>query len=421
MRGEEPFRNPYRLPGSESPPCARGRVGFRPNPSSGSGITPACAGKSALLSCPDLSRVESPPRARGRGYQTSARTPPYAESPPRARGRAGTGFRPLASFGITPACAGKSLTPRFDMGILEESPPRARGRVIQVMAPASTSGITPACAGKRMTEFYTYNPCGNHPRVRGEEDSVVGRGVAHGESPPRARGRVLPSARFVAVWGITPACAGKSKEQERVERAIEESPPRARGRAGRSHGTARGSGNHPRVRGEEPAEVFIFELGDGITPACAGKSCTRVRMPVSSAESPPRARGRAAHEGACRGGVGITPACAGKSGRRTTDRTCDLESPPRARGRAIRDGADITQVGITPACAGKSNGLVRHCWRDWNHPRVRGEESAASGTVSTSRESPPRARGRDHSLAAAILASGITPACAGKRVMKMRP
>ena len=51
--------------------------------------------------------------------------------------------------------------------------------------------------------------------------------------------------------------------------------------------------NHPRVRGEESTQKMLINGGDGITPACAGKSLTY-------------------REGRYYG-HGITPACAGKS------------------------------------------------------------------------------------------------------------
>ena len=98
----------------------------------------------------------------------------------------------------------------------------------------------------------------------------------------------------------------------------------------------------------------------------------------------------------------FTPACAGKSEHGHDDEPDDQEeSPPRARGRASSSSSSASLTGITPACAGKRVARAAVRRRHRNHPRVRGEEHFA-------RISMP-------------CPCGITPACAGKRVMKMRP
>ena len=75
---------------------------------------------------------------------------------------------------------------------------------------------------------------------------------------------------------------------------------------------------------------------------------------------------------------------------------------------------------FTPACAGKSTLYTSALDRYGNHPRVRGEEGASVRTARRFGESPPRARGRENRSQGRGFISGITPACAGKRVMKMR-
>ena len=111
----------------------------------------------------------------------------------------------------------------------------------------------------------------------------------------------------------------------------------------------------------------------------------------------------------------------GEERTRRPRRSSSTELPPRARGRVHRKWLISNVLGITPACAGKSRGWS--CRTPWtgNHPRVRGEERRRYLRASSQWESPPRARGRveDQNLMPVVL--GITPACAGKRVMKMRP
>ena len=91
-------------------------------------------------------------------------------------------------------------------------------------------------------------------------------------------------------------------------------------------------GSPPRMRGKDAMES-LKESGDGITPACAGKSCLNFFHAYSSKDhprvcgekmvsmiphrrsrgSPPRMRGKAAGTLELGLGKGITPAYAGKS------------------------------------------------------------------------------------------------------------
>ena len=151
--------------------------------------------------------------------------------------------------------------------------------------------------------------------------------------------------------------------------------------------------------------------------------------------SPPRMRGKAVaifrqlHHGR------ITPAYAGKrdsipqqsSLRRDHPRVCGEKpriffmsirsagSPPRMRGKGQPLYIVVSESGITPACAGKS--LVRELLlivsRD--HPRVCGEKPMPHSFVNHSTGSPPRMRGKAQDLFHVDPVRGITPAYAGKR------
>ena len=69
-------------------------------------------------------------------------------------------------------------------------------------------------------------------------------------------------------------------------------------------------------------------------------------------------------------------------------------SPPRVRGKGAVKIKAQPQAGITPACAGKRLIVTSHNARTWDHPRVCGEKRPLHLS---------RFRGQ-----------GITPACAGK-------
>ena len=66
-------------------------------------------------------------------------------------------------------------------------------------------------------------------------------------------------------------------------------------------------------------------------------------------------------------GKRFTPACAGKSEYGHDDEPDDQESPPRARGRDDRPFAGLRLLGITPACAGKRVMKMRPS-RVWAYP-----------------------------------------------------
>ena len=171
----------------------------------------------------------------------------------------------------------------------------------------------------------------DHPRVCGEKSVLCRCCCLALGSPPRMRGKVKSDACPRPRLGITPAYAGKSREELR-EIATEE--------------------DHPRVCGEK------------LLPRCC--------MPYSRG-SPPRMRGKGLSVPSACWQVGITPAYAGKSfnvafigiGFEDHPRVCGEKkrlascaqqaegSPPRMRGKAIGSIAGAAKNRITPAYAGK--------------------------------------------------------------------
>ena len=72
-------------------------------------------------------------------------------------------------------------------------------------------GITPACAGKSAMLDFLPLRLRDHPRVCGEKElrkvtTLMGMG-----SPPRVRGKEELLQFVIGHTGITPACAGKSR------------------------------------------------------------------------------------------------------------------------------------------------------------------------------------------------------------------
>ncbi len=151
--------------------------------------------------------------------------------------------------------------------------------------------------------------------------------------------------------------------------------------------------------------------------------------------SPPRVRGKGVLNVRETLGQGITPACAGKSRKvenietRKTDhpRVCGEKltssavlyvkwgSPPRVRGKGRPNHCGRRLRGITPACAGKSSILLFGWNPNRDHPRVCGEKSIVIARLSFAAGSPPRVRGKARDVKTGESFNRITPACAGKR------
>ncbi len=133
-------------------------------------------------------------------------------------------------MGITPACAGKSRHRRRSPARVKDhprvcgekelcalagmaeagSPPRVRGKDDLDIGAGQDQGITPACAGKSLSKPIPCKSHRDHPRVCGEKRSVRWVHQNHLGSPPRVRGKDAKKERCKKMKGITPACAGKS-------------------------------------------------------------------------------------------------------------------------------------------------------------------------------------------------------------------
>ena len=212
------------------------------------------------------------------------------------------------------------------------SPPRVReGRVLGGFAP-SARRITPACAGRTGIELNLCHDFQDHPRVCGKDrkDSTVK--ICRSGSPPRVREGLDLSLKSATLTGITPACAGRTFNQELPAGGVQDHP-RVCGKDLESEEIdAAREGSPPRVR-EGPRQPFV-RLGDfGITPACAGrtfltfsatshsgdhprvcgKDCSvRIHMNYQSG-SPPRVREGLSTKYRSSVARRITPACAGRT------------------------------------------------------------------------------------------------------------
>ena len=229
MRGEDNGPATHLIPLPGSPPHARGRQEISQLQVVEGRITPACAGKTERRNIDDLVQGDHP-RMRGEDAPRWLSTDLRDGSPPHARGRHEDSTVDPIRRRITPACAGKTGGstlavnsaadhPRMrgeDRALaspivyLVGSPPHARGRPRPSMRCTPAAGITPACAGKTRRGRGSSGHFPDHPRMRGEDVVEKGELGVDAGSPPHARGRRYGSLRCAQLWGITPACAGKT-------------------------------------------------------------------------------------------------------------------------------------------------------------------------------------------------------------------
>ena len=215
-----------------SPPRMRGKGEVEAGKESVDRITPAYAGKRGRCPRPAGRRWDHP---RVCGEKIRARLHPrfLVGSPPRMRGKERKRCCTATGTGITPAYAGKSrlhtsvLPWRRDhpricgekerwQGIWNSgvgSPPRMRGKGNVSHYHEQEPRITPAYAGKRGTGCQASEQTGDHPRVCGEKAPTLTSTVAPAGSPPRMRGKDHDGRGAAKYRGITPAYAGKSQRE----------------------------------------------------------------------------------------------------------------------------------------------------------------------------------------------------------------
>ena len=249
MRGKDRLSGKSGQPDRITPACAEKRPA-RPGYAYNRGDHPRMCGKKFLEVVQPIAQWGSPPRMRGKGLQ---------------------GHQARCRRGITPAYAGKSDLTSGTQTLLQGSPPHMRGKGLVCLERDIRVGITPACAGKSVSWYVMTSSTWDHPRMCGEKRSGRARSCACRGSPPRMRGKGLCNPQGVSVTRITPACAGKScVVSGRTSQSWDH--PRMCGEktlGGMESHPARGS--PPHVRGKVKQLCVLIALR-GITPACAGKS-----------------------------------------------------------------------------------------------------------------------------------------------------
>ncbi len=160
--------------------------------------------------------------------------------------------------------------------ILTGSPPRVRGEAEGTKVIYIGDRITPACAGRRHVVQWSSPSVRDHPRVCGEKQDFSAFVIPPFGSPPRVRGEAHRDHGQAVSAGITPACAGRSCTHGFASCKYVDHPRVCGEKAVQLASRAPCGGSPPRVRGEVAVLARAPPLV-GITPACAGRSARRAR------------------------------------------------------------------------------------------------------------------------------------------------
>ena len=217
-----------------SPPRMRGKQRPLPSRRNTFRITPADAGKT-LLRRHYTHHTRDHPRGCGENFLLWQTQFPFAGSPPRMRGKRRYVFYLTVTTRITPADAGKTLSPcicvrlgvhhprgcgenlgdRVNAVVAVGSPPRMRGKHSKIQLFNNINRITPADAGKTRPARLSPWAAQDHPRGCGENWGFGGFGVRQMGSPPRMRGKLAEGDSLGNDERITPAGAGKTQWSSR--------------------------------------------------------------------------------------------------------------------------------------------------------------------------------------------------------------
>ena len=151
------------------------------------------------------------------------------------------------------------------------------------------------------------------------------------------------------------------------------------------------------MRGK-PTSCVTPSMVTRITPADAGKTYSKT----------PRGAHARDHPRGC-----------GENGLCFTELPDFKGSPPRMRGKHAVQPADADSRRITPADAGKTVPVFGHRAHNRDHPRGCGENYASRATIREPAGSPPRMRGKPHPARLSRRWYRITPADAGKTLIRI--
>ena len=322
-------------------------------------------------------------------------------------------------IGVYPrVCGGTHTTLVFDKRLRGLSP-RVRGNPrayrLQLLALRSI----PACAGEPSCLLPHFSSAAVYPRVCGGTPGVDRRAGAAAGLSPRVRGNHTRQGERDTRRGSIPACAGEPRRGMGGRRLCAVYPRVCGGTGSRRRTMEPIGGLSPRVRGnpDDAAEWFWSQRS---IPACAGEP-----------HRPP----------ACQSLAGVYPrVCGGTGSRRRTMEPIGGLSPrvrgnpddaaewfwsqrsiPACAGEPHRPPACQSLAGVYPrVCGGTRLSLVHWHVRRGLSPRVRGNPSPTSPSMSYSR-SIPACAGEPRCGLRRTLSSRVYPRVCGGTIYLLEP
>ena len=147
---------------------------------------------------------------------------------------------------------GEKTKEKSAMKMIWGSPPHVRGKDYIIPHSPPRCGITPACAGKSVSAEICRTGNKDHPRTCGEK--VIGPGflVAEYGAPPHMRGKGTAYQDTVKDMRITPAHAGKSSRVSSFLWLFWDHPRTCGEKINSFQCSHRMRGSPPHMRGKEP-------------------------------------------------------------------------------------------------------------------------------------------------------------------------
>ena len=253
-----------------SPPHVRGKGFCAVEIHCCCGITPACAGKSGTVGAVG-NAIGDHPRMCGEKAAFQRLHLAMLGSPPHVRGKDLQRPRQHRGTGITPACAGKSFCFRSSSVRTWDHPRMCGEKGSRYREQIYSLGSPPQVRGKVTFVIECPQLPKDHPRMCGEKMHMLLCVPASYGSPPHMRGKGRVRHVFLPFSGITPAHAGKSSILVAHWSAVWDHPRTCGEKSGSMSNFSRCSGSPPHMRGKVPYHDNAWFL-TRITPAHAGKS-----------------------------------------------------------------------------------------------------------------------------------------------------
>ncbi len=185
---------------------------------------PRVGGEDRRVRLADQPRRGTPPRRRG-GQRSGRHGPPWARNTPASAGRTPRWPPRRRVRAEHPRVGGEDAAARMAMSPKYGTPPRRRGGHDEAPPGNPAGRNTPASAGRTTASTPAALPATEHPRVGGEDSSLLSGMTGSSGTPPRRRGGRRGVARSSGRLRNTPASAGRTLPDLRLKSGIASSLP----------------------------------------------------------------------------------------------------------------------------------------------------------------------------------------------------